>query len=99
MTRSDTSPSPTIVSGAGTAFVGYLSYERATSGLCAFSESCPLLLGQPACYVGFALFAAALLVSLSALLVQSRRRVAARRQHRARRRPGRSCRAGSRATS
>jgi hypothetical protein len=58
----------TILSGAGTAFAGYLSYTRATSGICAFSEPCPFFLGHPACYTGFALFATAFLVSLSALL-------------------------------
>ena len=58
----------TLISGAGTAFAGYLSYERAASGICAFAEPCPFFLGQPACYTGFALFATAFLVSLAALL-------------------------------
>jgi hypothetical protein len=59
-----------VLSGAGTAFAGYLSYERASSGICAFAESCPLILGQPACYTGLALFAAAFLISVTALAVK-----------------------------
>jgi len=58
----------TLISGAGTAFAGYLSYQRATSGICAFAEPCPFFLGHPACYTGFALFATAFLVSLAAFL-------------------------------
>jgi hypothetical protein len=57
----------TLLSGAGAAFAGYLSLTRAVRGVCAFDEPCPLFLGRPACYTGFALFALALVVSLIAL--------------------------------
>jgi hypothetical protein len=58
----------TALGGAGALFAGYLSYTRASSGMCAFAEPCPFFLGQPACYTGFALFSAAFLVSLTALV-------------------------------
>lgn len=60
----------TLLSGAGVAFAGYLSFIRMTSGLCAFDEPCPFFAGHPACYTGFALFAIALVVSLAALLAK-----------------------------
>jgi hypothetical protein len=61
----------TGLSAAGTAFAGYLSLTRMTSGVCAFNEPCPFFLGYPACYTGFALFAIAFLVSLAALLAKT----------------------------
>ena len=60
----------TIMSGAGTLFAAYLSWVRASSGVCAFDESCPFFLGRPACYTGLALFATALVVSAAALANQ-----------------------------
>jgi hypothetical protein len=59
-----------LLSGAGTAFAGYLSYRRASTGICAFAESCPLFMGQPTCYTALALFAAAFLISVTALAVK-----------------------------
>ena len=56
-----------VVAGAGTLFAGYMSWVRASTGICVFEEACPFFLGQPACYTGLALFATALVVSLSAL--------------------------------
>lgn len=58
------------VSVAGTAFSGYLSLTRLTSGICAFAEPCPFFLGHPACYTGFALFATALVVSVVARIMR-----------------------------
>lgn len=48
---------------AGTLFAGYLSGVKLLSKSCAFGESCPLFLGYPACYFGFAIFASLLAVS------------------------------------
>ncbi|MBN1585140.1 hypothetical protein JW899_02100 [Candidatus Uhrbacteria bacterium] len=45
---------------AGACFSGYLSAVKLFSGSCAFGESCPIFLGQPACYYGFAVFLAML---------------------------------------
>lgn len=61
----------TILSAAGAAFAGYLGLTRLTRGVCAFDEPCPLFAGQPACYVGFALFALALAVSVAALAARA----------------------------
>ncbi len=58
----------TGLSAAGTAFAGYLSLTRMTSGVCAFDEPCPFFLGHPACYTGFVLFGVALAISTGALL-------------------------------
>jgi hypothetical protein len=60
----------TLLGAAGVAFAGYLSFTRLRSGVCAFEEPCPLFLGAPACFTGLALFAAAFLSSLSALLLK-----------------------------
>jgi uncharacterized membrane protein len=62
-----------VVSAAGTAFSGYLSAKRMTSGICAFDESCPFFLGHPACYYGFALFAALLFVAVVANVTRTQR--------------------------
>ena len=42
---------------AGVLFSGYLSAVKLFSNTCAFNESCPFFLGQPACYYGFVMFA------------------------------------------
>lgn len=63
----------TGLSVAGTVFSGYLSAVRLTSGVCAFDEPCPFFLGQPACYFGFGLFLASLLVSGTAVLARSQK--------------------------
>lgn len=52
---------------AGTLFAGYLSGVKLLSKSCAFGESCPLFLGYPACYFGFAIFASLLALSGGAL--------------------------------
>lgn len=51
---------------AGVAFSGWLSWTRASSGVCAFAEPCPFFLGHPACYTGLALFAASLAITVAA---------------------------------
>lgn len=61
----------TSLSAAGVAFSGYLSAVRLQSGMCALDEACPFFLGYPACYFGFGLFAALLVVSLTALVTRT----------------------------
>lgn len=51
--------------GAGLAFASYLSGVKFFSKTCAFNETCPIFLGLPACYFGFAMF---LVITLAALL-------------------------------
>jgi uncharacterized membrane protein len=41
---------------AGFAFSGYMSGVKFFTQQCAFGETCPLFLGVPACYFGFAMF-------------------------------------------
>jgi hypothetical protein len=41
---------------AGLLFSGYLSTVKFFSDTCAFNESCPLFLGYPACFYGFAMY-------------------------------------------
>ena len=48
----------------GTIFSGYLSATKFFSDSCAFNESCPYFLGQPACYYGFAMFLVMLVLTL-----------------------------------
>jgi hypothetical protein len=43
---------------AGAIFSGYLSAVKLFSAACALTVPCPLFLGQPACYFGFAMFVA-----------------------------------------
>ena len=59
---------------AGVLFSGYLSSVRFFSNSCAFDEPCPMFLGLPACYFGFAMFLALSAVSLTALVKKSRPR-------------------------
>jgi hypothetical protein len=73
MTSGRYARSALAVSATGTAFSGYLSAKRLLSGMCAFDESCPFFLGHPACYYGFALFAALFLVAVVASLTKTRR--------------------------
>jgi len=40
----------------GLAFSGYLSGVKLFTKTCAFGETCPIFLGLPACYFGFAMF-------------------------------------------
>lgn len=61
-----------LLSASGAAFAGTLSWVRASSGVCAFSEPCPFFLGQPACYTGFALFAVLFAASAFALVARVR---------------------------
>ncbi len=53
---------------AGTGFAGYLSAVKLFSGTCAFGESCPIFIGQPACYYGFTIFLAMLAGTAAAYL-------------------------------
>lgn len=53
---------------AGTLFSGYLSGVKLFSGTCAFKEGCPIFLGQPACYYGFAMFVTMFAATLIALV-------------------------------
>lgn len=41
---------------AGLLFAGYLSGVKFFTDTCAFGEGCPLFLGYPACYFGFAMY-------------------------------------------
>lgn len=52
----------------GVLFSGYLSVVKIFSDTCAFGESCPYFLGQPACYYGFAMFVALLVFTAFALV-------------------------------
>lgn len=47
-----------ILIASGAAFSGYLSGTKFLTSTCAFNESCPYFWGYPACYFGFAMFAA-----------------------------------------
>jgi hypothetical protein len=60
----------TALAAAGALFSGYLSWIKMSSGVCAFSEPCPMFLGQPACYFGFALFVAMLVLTGGAFLLR-----------------------------
>lgn len=55
-----------VLAIAGFLFSGYLSGVKFFTATCALGETCPLFLGQPACYFGFGLFT---LVLLSALMM------------------------------
>ena len=45
-----------LLSIGGLLFSGYMSSVKFFTQACAFNEPCPLFLGLPACYFGFALF-------------------------------------------
>ena len=45
-----------IVSFGGLLFSGYLSATKFFTSTCAFGETCPVFLGYPACYFGFAMY-------------------------------------------
>jgi len=45
-----------VLSIAGLLFSGYLSGIKFFSGTCSFNETCPYVLGYPACYYGFFMF-------------------------------------------
>lgn len=53
------------ISLLGALFSGYLSGIKFFTKTCAFNESCPLFLGYPACYFGFALFLILFIISFS----------------------------------
>jgi uncharacterized membrane protein len=52
------------LSAAGTLFAGYLSAVKLFTQGCAFDEPCPYFVGYPACYFGFGMFAALLVLAL-----------------------------------
>ena len=63
-------PSPTVLlllSLAGVTFSGYLSLRLYTTNSCAFDESCPVVGGIPACYVGLAFFLTLAFIQLAVL--------------------------------
>ena len=49
---------------AGFLFSGFLAAVKLFSGACAFNETCPLFLGYPACWYGFALYVTLLTLAL-----------------------------------
>lgn len=53
---------------AGTLFAGYLSGVKIFSKTCAFGETCPIFLGFPSCYYGFAMFFAMFAIALAAVI-------------------------------
>ncbi len=55
-----------VLSLAGSLFSGYLSFYKLFAASCAFNEPCPIFLGYPACWYGFAMFATLLAFSLLA---------------------------------
>lgn len=57
----------TSFSVAGFLFSGYLTAVKLFSGACAFNETCPLVIGIPACWYGFALYVILLLLSILAI--------------------------------
>ncbi len=57
-----------VLTLAGVLFSGYLSGVKLISGTCAFKESCPVFLGYPACYYGFAMFSTMFVATLIALV-------------------------------
>jgi hypothetical protein len=57
-----------ILTLAGVLFSGYLSGVKFFSGACAFKEGCPVFLGYPACYYGFAMFSTMFVATLLALV-------------------------------
>ncbi|OHA92179.1 MAG: hypothetical protein A3J09_01695 [Candidatus Zambryskibacteria bacterium RIFCSPLOWO2_02_FULL_51_21] len=57
-----------ILSLLGVLFSGYLSGIKFFTSTCAFNESCPIFLGLPACYFGFALFLILFITSLMLLM-------------------------------
>ncbi len=57
-----------ILSVAGVLFAGYLSGVKFFKETCAFNESCPYVLGFPACYYGFFMFLTLFIVSLLLIL-------------------------------
>jgi uncharacterized membrane protein len=52
-----------ILSIAGFLFAGFLSISKVIWGVCPLKEPCPSFFGQPACYYGFILFTALLVLS------------------------------------
>ncbi len=58
----------TVLTAAGVVFSGYLSAVNLFSGTCAFNETCPYLLGYPACLYGFAMYLIMFLTACAALI-------------------------------
>jgi uncharacterized membrane protein len=52
---------------AGLLFSGYLAGVKFFSDTCAFGASCPLFLGQPACYTGFIVYSLLTVIAVLAL--------------------------------
>lgn len=66
------------LSVAGLLFSGYLSGVKFFSGTCAFNEGCPIFLGYPACYFGFAMFLTMTVLVVAGWFDQLSREVALR---------------------
>lgn len=49
---------------SGVLFSGYLSSVKFFTKTCAFNESCPYFLGQPACYYGFIIFLGMFIITI-----------------------------------
>ncbi|MCX6710955.1 MAG: hypothetical protein NTZ02_02590, partial [Candidatus Woesearchaeota archaeon] len=52
-----------VLAVAGTLFSGYMSATKFFSQACPFNELCTEVFGLPACYYGFVMFAALLVLS------------------------------------
>jgi uncharacterized membrane protein len=63
---------------AGLLFAGYLGGHKLFSGTCAFNESCPIFLGYPACYFGFAMYLILTIASVALIRSQGTSRGALR---------------------
>lgn len=53
-----------LFSFGGLLFAGYLSGVKFFTKTCALGETCPIFLGQPACYFGFGMYLVLFLLSL-----------------------------------
>lgn len=53
-----------MLSIAGLLFSGFLSAVKFFSNTCALGETCPIFLGLPACYFGFAMYLALAILSV-----------------------------------
>ena len=57
----------TVLTLMGVLFSGYIVFSRLLTRKCAFGETCPLFLGKPACWYGFAMFSVMFITALLAL--------------------------------
>jgi len=57
-----------LLASAGLLFSGYLSAVNLLSDACAFNEPCPIFLGYPACFYGFAMYLVMFFVTVLGVL-------------------------------